>query len=98
MSDKPEEDFDHPCKNTCSGWLQGYEKGKKAVTAERIAARADAFTNYAVLLRAIDPLLKAVDALARYRPAMESNASDLIQYMEHQKETIESVVLGNRLR
>lgn len=23
-----EQDFDHPCKETCSGWKQGYEKGK----------------------------------------------------------------------
>lgn len=20
-------DLDHPCKNTCSGWMQGYERG-----------------------------------------------------------------------
>lgn len=29
-------EFDHPCKQTCSGWQQGYERGKfdgtKAIT------------------------------------------------------------------
>ena len=23
----PPRDLDHPCKDTCSGWIQGYEKG-----------------------------------------------------------------------
>lgn len=25
----PFEEFDHPCKGTCSGWKQGFEKGAK---------------------------------------------------------------------
>lgn len=24
-------DFDHPCRQTCSGWQQGYDKGKAEV-------------------------------------------------------------------
>lgn len=27
LSKEIEADFDHPCKQTCSGWRQGYEKG-----------------------------------------------------------------------
>lgn len=32
--------LDHPCKNTCSGWKQGYERGKQehsALLAEKDA-------------------------------------------------------------
>lgn len=28
------EEFNHPCKETCSGWKQGYEKGKAEAAAE----------------------------------------------------------------
>jgi hypothetical protein len=31
MDKKLDEMFDHPCKGTCSGWQQGYDKGFSAV-------------------------------------------------------------------
>lgn len=27
-------ELSHPCKQTCSGWLQGYEEGKNSMTRE----------------------------------------------------------------
>lgn len=32
--------FDHPCKDTCSGWKQGFEKGCAHVRAEIPAIEA----------------------------------------------------------
>lgn len=33
----PKEKFDHPCKQTCSGWQQGYERGvEENPTADKI--------------------------------------------------------------
>ena len=29
------DNFDHPCKQTCSGWRQGFEKGLKQGEEER---------------------------------------------------------------
>ena len=33
--------FDHPCKQTCSGWKQGYERGKIEGTADDNTARTN---------------------------------------------------------
>ena len=34
QKDLAENGFDHPCKQTCSGWKQGYEKGAQAEKAK----------------------------------------------------------------
>lgn len=34
-----EKDFDHPCKDTCSGWNQGYRRG--VLDAARCARESD---------------------------------------------------------
>jgi hypothetical protein len=32
---EPKPQFDHPCRETCSGWKQGYERGLLARAKER---------------------------------------------------------------
>jgi len=34
MTAKSFEELDHPCKTTCSGWQQGYEKGREFTLKE----------------------------------------------------------------
>jgi hypothetical protein len=34
MSKSLDEMFDHPCKQTCSGWKQGFEKGSRQTNME----------------------------------------------------------------
>jgi len=34
-SNKPAPQLDHPCRQTCSGWKQGYERGLSELKAER---------------------------------------------------------------
>jgi hypothetical protein len=34
MSKSLDEMFDHPCKQTCSGWQQAYEKGSRQANME----------------------------------------------------------------
>lgn len=38
--------LDHPCKQTCSGWQQGYEKGVETLRAENIRL-VEALQHYA---------------------------------------------------
>lgn len=37
----PLDNLDHPCRETCSGWQQGYDRGYLAVKQELGAARAE---------------------------------------------------------
>jgi len=33
-------ELDHPCKDTCSGWQQGFEKGQEALADKLAVLRA----------------------------------------------------------
>lgn len=51
---KPLDKLDHPCKDTCSGWKQGYEKGQQSIELElkranRRAEMLEAQRNKAIL-------------------------------------------------
>lgn len=39
----PYEKFDHPCKGTCSGWQQGFEKGQKAFQNFKVGDRVECY-------------------------------------------------------
>jgi len=38
-------DFEHPCKETCSGWKQGYERGVESLAQSKLQAIYDAEIN-----------------------------------------------------
>ena len=33
------DDLDHPCRQTCSGWKQGYERGKREADKSTVAPK-----------------------------------------------------------
>jgi len=41
-----EKDFDHPCRDTCSGWKQGYERGHADLGSVLRALSAYAFNEH----------------------------------------------------
>ena len=47
--------FDHPCRETCSGWKQGYERGADTIQT-RYSALLDASKKLAEALRQIREL------------------------------------------
>ena len=48
------EEFDHPCKQTCSGWQQGFEKGQASMRAEARLEGAYIEQQMACAKRALD--------------------------------------------
>lgn len=67
--------IDHPCKNSCSGWRQGYEKGKdegkerlEAIKEERDSIKASLLN---VRQEYIDQLTEARAEAEKYKNAWE---------------------------
>ena len=47
-------DLDHPCKETCSRWQQGYERGQEAVRRIAIAHETRSAQEYADLAKQME--------------------------------------------
>lgn len=51
-------ELEHPCKQTCSGWKQGFEAGaKEAIRLVQIHAEGGNIENYSYLSDYLDELL-----------------------------------------
>lgn len=56
-----EEKFDHPCKQTCSGWRQGYERGLAEQAHELAKRNVDIAELREVLAREIPSYQQLLD-------------------------------------
>lgn len=66
IEDKKRIELDHPCKDTCSGWQQGFEKGlERAQEREKILILALEKIDYLMEDSYISPIAR--EALARHR-------------------------------
>lgn len=61
------DDFDHPCRNSCSGWKQGYDRGRLDMK-ERLQIATEALNKckiysecYEELIMTIDEALKKIE-------------------------------------
>lgn len=63
--------FDHPCRQTCSGWDQGFEKGAKSVQKKLLtdAQKASIAEHANMVLKA--KLDEAEEQRDRYRVALD---------------------------
>lgn len=57
--------LDHPCRDTCSGWQQGYERGQSDKEKEMITNNIMEFFSYEHLPEDLQTVSKPVGELAR---------------------------------
>ncbi len=82
-------EFDHPCRQTCSGWQQGFEKGQDSMRAEleRVRQERDEWKQHcetgATLRRVeLQQLQQITDERDAYRIQAEKIADTLENKLE----------------
>lgn len=68
-------DLDHPCRDTCSGWKQGYEKGAKT-ERERALRVFDGWRKHWLLKEGDGYFQRAVKIDANMRRDFERRVTD----------------------
>lgn len=64
--------FDHPCKETCSGWQQGYDLGRQSIIHVREVMPGENYESYRaetneIIVRLYENLGVAIEALENYK-------------------------------
>lgn len=70
---KEARELDHPCKQTCSGWQQGFDKGKQSLIPllEEAIKALEKYKNIVWQERPEGPVWAARDALAKLKEGIK---------------------------